>query len=629
MLDIRGGFMPLAREARPRSRSLSSMWDLLGVLWYQRWLVTGIAALFLAAGIGYVVTAQRLYNATASLLIDTRQDDPLQKQRSSDAQTETTAIESQAQLLTSDAIAVAVVRRLELAKDPEFIEDNSSLLMGAVRRAIAWTAGSDDRPPTEQELERTAMDRLVGSLTVGRVGRTYVVNVSALSRDPAKAARIANAVTHAYTDDQLNARLAAADRSADWLRTRASELRRQSLDADRAVQEYTSQSNRERVELRALETTAQTYRTLFETFLQQYATTLQQQTFPINYARVITPAKPPTRKSQPRTSLVLLGSLLGGLGLGWLAGFARESVYPKLRLEREVEQVTGLRSIGILPEIVQNDRRLLRRLQPTRDSGWLKPRHGSKASRLVGRTSALLQIVRLYPLSRFANAVKNVRVALDLTANGHRAVKTVGIISAQPGEGKSVLAANLAQHLAKVGARTILLDLDFQKPTLTDATPRTHSAGLHEVAFDRVPVDEALFVDEESGLTFLPNSAFRHGANMAETLASPAFKIFVDQLRDRFDYIVVDLPCLDTIIEARAVATVVDGVVLICAAGRTRTDTLAPAMDRWEAAGLSPILGFVLNRVRVRHPIGSPAAPNQDASGSQRRQALPDRQTVT
>lgn len=591
MPNLRGGVIPLKRNAEPRGRNgLSSARELLGVLWHQRRLILAVVALFVSVAIIYVLTAPRLYNATASLLIDTRQDDPLQKQRSSDAQTESTAIESQAQLLTSDAVAVSVVRQLGLATDPEFVADDSSLPRRMVRLAVAAVLGSDDRPPTEQEIERIAIDRLRNSVTAARVGRTYVMSVSVLSREPAKAARIANAVASAYTEDQLNARLAAADRSATWLRARAAELRQQSLDADRAVQDYTSQSNRERVELRALETTAQTYRTLFETFLQQYATTLQQQSFPINFARVITPAKPPTRKSQPRTSLILLGSLLGGLGLGWLAGYAREGLHPKLRSEREVEEVTGLRSLGILPEIVQGRRGL------------------------GGRTNPLFEIVGRFPRSRFAKTVKNVKVALDIAAGSHHAVKTVGIVSAHAGEGKSVLAVNLAQHLAKVGARTLLLDWNFERPTLTKVTPLANSAGPLDAALDTLPSDKAFFVDEGSGLTFLPNSAFGRDANMAETVTSPAFRALIERLRDRFDYIVVDLPRLDTIIEARAASTIIDGMVLVCAAGRTQTDTLTRALDRWDAAGLSPILGFVLNRVRVRHEArGFLAALRRDA----------------
>lgn len=619
ILNITSGTFVPRREVVQDAVGLSTVGDLMRVLWYQRRLIISVLVLFVAAASLYLATAERVYKATASLLIDIRQEDPLQKQRpGSDAQTETTAIESQVQLLTSDAIASAVVRRLGLATDPEFIEDNSALPQRLLRQAVDLLLGSDDRPPTEQENERNAIDRLIGSVVAGRVGRTYVVSVSVLSRNPTKAAVLANAFANAYTEDQLNARLAAADRSADWLRSRAAELRQQSLAADRAVLDYTSQTNRERVELRALETTAQTYRTLFETFLSQYATTLQQQSFPISFARVVTPAQPPRRKSYPRTTLILLGSLIGGLGLGWLAGYVRESLHRPLRFEREVEDLTGLRSIGALPEIAQRRRSLLARLTSSR----------GHAKGLVGWTSALLQVSRLYPASRFAHTIKNVKAALELELGG-QPVRIVSVLSVRPGEGKTVLSANLAQHIAKSGARTILIDLDCEHPTLTDTTfPANVPKSTDTV--DKLSLQDPLFVDEESGLAFLAVSAVRRGANLAETLTAPAFRVLVERLRQRFDWVVIDLPCLQTITDARAVSEIVNCFVLVCEAERTKSDALTRAISLWDAGGLSPIVGYVWNRLRVPHTSSAllVSLPHR-AKRSASRAKLPQLETVT
>lgn len=739
MLDANGFLRSQRRDAPTRAKAAPSFTEILAVLKHHRVLVGSVVAAFLAVAVIYVATAPRLFTATASLLIETRREDPMQKERpAADAQGETAAIESQAQLLTSDAIAQVVVRGLDLVHDPEFTQDDSFLPVRIVRGLIDRVLNGPSTakgPPTAQDVEDDVVARLVHAISATRSGRSYVITLSAISRDPEKAARIANAVASAYSEDQLNFRLATVDRSTVWLKARAAELRQQALDADRAVQEYktannivdtprgfvseqqlndmnsqlvlartavaekkarldrarrlgedgmpdasfaeslanpvivklrqqylddsrregelrarygeshpavialranldelrrsvrdemgriaesfesdyrnakaseeelernlagvieqTGKINGGRVQLRALETTAQTYRTLFETFLQQYATTLQQQSFPLTTARVISPAKAPKRKSHPRTSLILLGSLVGGLGIGWLGAFARESLHPTLREAREVEDATGLTLIGQLTEITQ-----ARRL------GWGRraaPRPAENC--LVGRTDPLLQITRLYPGSRFSATIRHIQAALDHAgrrsgsgaAQAAQAARVVGVLSAEPGDGKTVVAANLAQLLAKSGRRTVLVDCDIHGAALT------HTTGLP--APDQVPgadLGAAIVVDAESGLRFLSNAGMRRDRHGSDALCPPALTALIEQLRDRFEVVVLDLPCLDSVMEARAVAEVADGVVVVCAADHTHSDALVRALDRWDAAGTMPLVGFVLNRVRVR-----------------------------
>ncbi len=735
MLNTARVLQPLRRDGPERQRSTPSFADLLAVLRHQRRIVLAVLVLFLAAAGFYVATAPRLYTATASLLIDPRQEDPLQKQRpASDAQIETTTLESQAQILTSDTIARAVVRQLDLTHDPEFMRDDTPLVLRWIRQALALLTEEMARPPTPADVEQDAVDRLTHMISAGRSGRSYILTLSIVARDPEKAARIANAVASAYSDDQLSFRLASVDRSAGWLKTRAAELRQQSLDADRAVQAYKSangivdtprgvvqeqqlndlntqlalaraqvaekrgrlerastlgeddmpdpsfaesianpvivklrqqylddqrretelrtrygeshpavvtlranmdelrrsvrdemariiesfrsdyrtakasqdelernvarlmeqagQTNRERVELRALETTAQTYRTLFETFLQQYATTLQQQSFPILTTRVITQAQAPKRKSHPRTSLILLGSAVAGLGFGWLIGLARETAFPVLRTEREIEDLTGLTPLGQIPNIAHKRRPFWRNARRTRSPD---------ANRFVGGGSALLQITRMYPHSWFADTIAHVHRALA-AAEGRRGARIVGILSAQPGEGKTIVAANLAQHLAKAGARTLLLDLDLHHPTLTETTQAAGEQGLGEAVASEAGMRAALVIDGESGLCFIPSGGARRAHHSAEALTSPLLQTFVERMRESFDYVVLDLPTLDSVIDARAVSMLADSFVVVGAADRTQADALLRALDRWETAGLMPIVGFVLNRVKSRDP---------------------------
>lgn len=563
-----------------------SMSYLVRVLRRQYRLVAAVTAFFLAGAIGYSVFAPRIFKASVSLLIDVRQDDPLHKEsRTADSQIDTATIESQVHLMTSDAVVRDVVRKLKLADDPEFVQDNSLLPIRLVRQLIAFVFASGGSS-SSQDIELSATRSLADSIKARRVGRTYIVDVDVLSRDPVKAATIANGVAKAYTDDQLNARIAAAERSAEWLKERAVELRQQSVDADRAVQTFTAKGDRERAELKSLETTAQAYRALFENYLKQYTTAVQQQSFPISFARVVTPAVAPQRKSYPRTTLLLLGALVAGAGVGGLAGFARESFRRTLNTEEDVREETGLTPIGALPEITNSRRNSLGGERASNLLEHLRPAGASGRSRVfVGQSNALMQIVRLYPHSRFAETIRGIKAAIAL--EGDADIRTIGVISARPGEGKTIVAANLAQYLASTGSRTILLDCNFRNPTLTEATP----AGVDKA-------DRNLAIDAVSGLAFQPVSAAHRGGSLADILTDKSVRAEMDNFSDRYDYVVVDLPCLESSIDARAVASIVDSCVIVCSTEDLQASRLTGAIDCWTRAGLSPLLGFVLNRVR-------------------------------
>ena len=85
-------------------------------------------------------------------------------------------------------------------------------------------------------------------------------------------------------------------------------------------------TNQAQVALRELESTAQSYRAMYDSFLQRYAESVQQQSFPISDARVIAEASPPLGKSGPKTWLILVMSTAGGLALGIGAGLVRELI---------------------------------------------------------------------------------------------------------------------------------------------------------------------------------------------------------------------------------------------------------------------------------------------------------------
>ncbi len=197
----------------------------------------------MALGVVYLVTTPPSYTAHAKLLVDSRKINLFQQQQSilGDIPIDTASVESQVEILTSENVALSVIKELHLAQDPEFIKPSGGLI-GTIVGVIPNLFASSE-PTSEFALTRKAMRVFEGRLSVKRAGLSYVINIEFRSLQPERAAQIANAVADAYIDDQLEAKYQATKRASVWLQARIRELRDQASAAERAVVEFKTQNN--------------------------------------------------------------------------------------------------------------------------------------------------------------------------------------------------------------------------------------------------------------------------------------------------------------------------------------------------------------------------------------------------
>jgi succinoglycan biosynthesis transport protein ExoP len=344
------------------------------------------------------------------------------------------------------------------------------------------------------------------------------------------------------------------------------------------------EANQVKVTLRQLESSAKTYRSQYDSLLQKYTETQQQQSFPITEARMITAAEPGF-KSSPVTGRVLSFAIFGGLLLGVGIGWLREFWYRVFRTNKQVEAILGKDSIALLPRLPKTKKP--RRDQPT----------GSQSDdpRMVARGHDLSWTVIEAPFSRYAEEVRSIKLAIDVN-RGVETNKVVGFTSSMPEEGKSTTSTAVALLAAQANARVILIDCDLRNPSLSRHLAPRATIGLLEVLSGNASLDDAICRDPVTNLAFMPAVLKSPLANSSELLASEAMKKLFEGLRDQFDYIVVDLSPLVPIVDVRSALSFVDAYVLIIEWGTTSVDTVQRAVHSARAVS-DKVIGVVLNKV--------------------------------
>jgi succinoglycan biosynthesis transport protein ExoP len=353
--------------------------------------------------------------------------------------------------------------------------------------------------------------------------------------------------------------------------------------------EIVSQSqttNQAQIALHELESTAQTYRALHDNFLQRYMESVQQQSFPITEARVITEATPPQHPSNPRTRLILAAGAAGGLVLGFGMGLLREMSDRVFRTAEQVEHTLQTDCIAVVP-----------RMKTSGPKDASRTRSAGLDRRIIDRDRGLFWNVVDAPFSRFAESMRAIKLAADAAGtSGSRGV--IAITSSLPNEGKSTMSMALAQSIASGGARVILLDADLRNPGLSRKLAEHAKIGLLDVLAGRVAIQDALLFDPATRLTFLPAVMHERTPHSSQLLASEPMRLLMDRLRQSYDYVIVDLSPLAPVVDVRAMTHLVDCFVLVVEWGRTKIDVVERALKT--ARGVSGnLLGVVLNKTNL------------------------------
>jgi polysaccharide biosynthesis transport protein len=357
-------------------------------------------------------------------------------------------------------------------------------------------------------------------------------------------------------------------------------------------------TDKAQVRLHELEKTSKSYRDLYDAFRQRHIASIQQESFPITETRLISPASTPTSKSKPKTALVLALAVMAGVGLGLGVGLLRELADRVFRTTAQLQAALQMPCLALVPLLKRKGRYQWRRNQ--------KPSDRALDSRTIARDSGMHSKAVDCPFSAFAESIHSLKLAINLNVTSRR-YKLIGFTSSLPNEGKTTIAAALAQLTAQVGSRVIMVDCDFRNPSLSRSMADKATIGLLDVISGERTLEEAVWRDPTTNLVLLPLVIKAPMSHPSELLAAESTKQLFDELRASFDYIIVDLPPLAPVVDVRAVTHVLDCMILVVEWGHTKIDVvrqaLATAPNVHEA-----LIGAVLNKTDMDH-IGRYDAP--------------------
>jgi succinoglycan biosynthesis transport protein ExoP len=340
-------------------------------------------------------------------------------------------------------------------------------------------------------------------------------------------------------------------------RTLAAALNQQKIEAQ--------QLNRAGIEYGVLQRDATANRQMFEALLKRTQETGVSEELKTGNIRVVDQAEIPTGPVSPNILNNLLMALLGGLTLAIGLVFGFEYADDRLKNPDEVKKHLGLPFLGMVPALFD------------------------KAITVPLLSNGVPSV--------FAESFRSIRtnVLFSSTDEGGRFIV---ITSSAPGEGKTVVATNLALALAQAGHRVLLIDGDMRKPRVHEVFGAPATPGLSNLLVGNVTASEAILESGTPGFWIMPAGTLP--PNPAELLGSKRFRDFAAFLLQYFDWVIIDTPPVMAVTDAAITANLAHGVLFVVGSEMTSRRIAQRAVEQLEL-GHAKFLGAVLNRVDLEH----------------------------
>ena len=282
------------------------------------------------------------------------------------------------------------------------------------------------------------------------------------------------------------------------------------------------------------------------------------------------PMQPSSMSPVTMAELGFVFGLFAGLALALLM----ERMDTRMRDSKQIQDLLGVPAIAIVPQ-----------------TNWKTK--GAEPDPSTG--PEILWDAR----SSFAESMRIFRTSIQLSSTS-RESRVIAITSCQPGEGKSTLSMNLAAALAQGGKKAALIDTDMRRPSVYWRLGLSERKGLSEYLTGLEPLDAIIETHKAlPSLDVIPSGICP--PLPADLLASDQMKKFVEELRNRYEYVIFDTPPALSVTDPLIVASMADGLVLVIRQGYCTRGMLTRASEVFRDVGVK-VYGFVLNGVDASLP---------------------------
>ncbi len=321
---------------------------------------------------------------------------------------------------------------------------------------------------------------------------------------------------------------------------------------------------RKETQYNQLKREVETNRNIFNTFLSRSKETEVTSDFSSAAARFTDRAYAPRNPSKPNKKLIIILAFVASFGFAMVMTFVFDALNDTVKNKNDVENKLAQRMLGLLPHVAIPKKSFF-------------PIH-----------AYLDESYR-----RFAESVRTFRTSLLLT-HLDRAHQVIAVTSTSPGEGKTTTSANLAMSLAQMG-RVLLIDADLRKPTLAKRfdIPVFHP-GLSNLIIGTDQLADCVHEDSQSGVTIMPSGQIP--SNPLELLSNSRFSEFLNELKAKYDHIIVDTPPTQAVSDALVIAQSVDSVVYVVKSDITRIKPITAGLERLFEVK-AHVAGVLLNQV--------------------------------
>jgi len=436
------------------------------------------------------------------------------------------------QLVNADALALLSIQHKEMRGRISDLDIKRASLEMALERFKAAVQSGDNQ----------IIAKLAGNARLTRMAQQ--LEAGSVSR-PAFAAQARTALGKMQTDV-----------------TRANQQYDALMASEKILKAEIDSQSADLVQLQQFQREAQANTLLYESFLSRLKETAVQEGLHQPDSRLLSPAVPRLAAS-PRKGIILVLSAILGCMLGAGLVLLRELRNNTFRTADELEAYTGVGVLGSLPK-----------------------------AKVSGRKDVLRYAIDK-PTSVFAEAIRNLRTSV-LLSDVDNPPQVIMITSSVPGEGKTTQSLVLAQNMAGLGKKVLVIEGDIRKRTFAEFFDVKDQIGFISIMSREATIEEAVIRPKGMGVDILIGE--KSTANAADIFASMKFAYLIKILRQQYDYIIIDTAPVLAVPDARVIGQHADAILYSVLWDRTTKTQVKQGLTMFSSVGLH-VNGLILSGV--------------------------------